>query len=106
MQHYSLAHTFIAHALPSTLPEDWYADQALVPRQAANTPVVNGTTLRVLCMGASITYGWESTDGNGYRRGLRGALVNNGSTVTSKDNGLFYFMAPNRSTHCTTFVYS
>lgn len=37
--------------------------------------------MRVLCLGASITYGYESTDGNGYRYGLRGALVGGGNVV-------------------------
>jgi hypothetical protein len=31
-----------------------------------------------------MTYGWRSTDGNGYRRGLRGALVNDGYIVNSE----------------------
>ena len=38
-------------------------------------------TLRILSLGASITWGAGSTDGNGYRYGLRGALVKNGYTV-------------------------
>jgi len=41
----------------------------------------NGETLRILCLGASITYGYESTDSNGYRYGLRGALVRDGNKV-------------------------
>jgi len=38
-------------------------------------------TLRILALGASITWGAGSTDGNGYRYGLRGALVKDGYTV-------------------------
>ena len=38
-------------------------------------------TLRILPLGASITWGAGSTDGNGYRYGLRGALVKDGYTV-------------------------
>jgi hypothetical protein len=52
------------------------SNQELAPRGLAN-----GATLRILCLGASITYGYESTDGNGYRYGLRGALVNGGNKV-------------------------
>ena len=37
--------------------------------------------MRILPLGASITYGYESSDGNGYRYGLRGALVNDGNVV-------------------------
>ena len=38
-------------------------------------------TLRILPLGASITWGAGSDDGNGYRYGLRGALVKDGYTV-------------------------
>ncbi|KFY78640.1 hypothetical protein V499_02243 [Pseudogymnoascus sp. VKM F-103] len=37
--------------------------------------------LRILPLGASITYGQTSTDGNGYRFGLRNQLVYNGNAV-------------------------
>ena len=40
-----------------------------------------GTALRILCVGASITFGVGSTDGNGYRRDLRDLLEHAGSTV-------------------------
>ncbi|OBT51242.1 hypothetical protein VE04_08841, partial [Pseudogymnoascus sp. 24MN13] len=40
-----------------------------------------GVQLRILPLGASITYGYESTDGNGYRFGLRNQLVYNGNAV-------------------------
>ena len=37
--------------------------------------------LRILCLGASITYGYASPDGNGYRYALRGRLVAGGNDV-------------------------
>jgi len=37
--------------------------------------------LRILCLGASITYGYNSPDGNGYRYALRGKLVADGNDV-------------------------
>lgn len=44
---------------------------------AANTP------LRIMPLGASITYGWLSTDGNGYREDLLGLLSRGGNTAVS-----------------------
>ena len=35
-------------------------------------------TLRIMPLGASITYGYQSTDGNGYRRWLRQQLRHSG----------------------------
>lgn len=37
--------------------------------------------LRVLCVGASIVWGYGSTDENGFRQGLRSALVGAGHDV-------------------------
>lgn len=39
----------------------------------------NHTTL---ALGDSITYGWESTDGNGYRLGLKNLVAAAGNTLT------------------------
>ncbi|KAI0164526.1 carbohydrate esterase family 3 protein [Hypoxylon sp. FL1284] len=41
----------------------------------------NGMTLRIMPLGASITYGYASTDKNGYRKILRDRLVDNGNPV-------------------------
>lgn len=41
----------------------------------------NGLQLRILPLGASIVYGQESSDGNGFRYGLRNQLVDNGNPV-------------------------
>lgn len=38
---------------------------------APNIPVKAGTELRILPVGDSITVGYESSDGNGYRLGLQ-----------------------------------
>lgn len=52
---------------------------------AANTP------MRIMPLGASITYGFLSTDGNGYREDLLGLLQQGGNTdvsyVGSRNNG-------------------
>ena len=55
-----------------------YTKRSLEPRSLSNT---HGTPLRILCLGASITYGYHSTDGNGYRYALRGKLVADGNDV-------------------------
>ncbi|KAI1099184.1 carbohydrate esterase family 3 protein [Jackrogersella minutella] len=41
----------------------------------------DGMPLRIMPLGASITYGYESTDGNGYRLDLRKQLEANGNEV-------------------------
>jgi len=41
----------------------------------------NGVQLRILPLGASIVYGLKSSDGNGFRYGLRNQLVDNGNPV-------------------------
>ncbi|KAI1453697.1 carbohydrate esterase family 3 protein [Annulohypoxylon moriforme] len=41
----------------------------------------NGVPLRIMPLGASITYGYGSTDGNGYREDLRSQLEANGNKV-------------------------
>ncbi|KAL2067529.1 hypothetical protein VTL71DRAFT_1954 [Oculimacula yallundae] len=66
------------HSLPSLHYEDQMIDQSIVQRQVTSQSV---SVLRVLCLGASIVYGYDSTDGNGFRRGLRGALIKNGLAV-------------------------
>ncbi|KAI1120810.1 carbohydrate esterase family 3 protein [Nemania abortiva] len=50
----------------------------------------NGMWLRIMPLGASITYGYTSNDGNGYRKFLRDMIVNNGNLVNmvgSRRNG-------------------
>nr|POE75507.1 hypothetical protein CFP56_53619 [Quercus suber] len=41
----------------------------------------NGVDLKILPLGASITFGTDSSDGNGYRLALRNMLENNGNKV-------------------------
>ncbi|CAN8101978.1 unnamed protein product [Discula destructiva] len=56
-----------------------------------STLIANNTMLRTMPLGASITYGWLSTDGNGYREVLRELLARGGNTavtyVGSRHNG-------------------
>ncbi|KAI1820427.1 carbohydrate esterase family 3 protein [Xylaria intraflava] len=50
----------------------------------------NGLWLRIMPLGASITYGLKSSDGNGYRDYLRDMIVDNGNDVNmvgSRRNG-------------------
>ncbi|KAF3766823.1 family 3 carbohydrate esterase [Cryphonectria parasitica EP155] len=53
--------------------------------------IANGTALRIMPLGASITYGYLSTDGNGYREDLLGLLRRGGNDnityVGSRNNG-------------------
>jgi hypothetical protein len=51
-------------------------DRGLIARSIAKTD-----PLRILCLGASITYGYHSSDGNGYRYALRGKLTQQGNDV-------------------------
>jgi len=41
----------------------------------------NGVQLRILPLGASIVYGLKSSDGNGFRYGLRNQLIYGGNPV-------------------------
>jgi hypothetical protein len=70
---------FIGHGIESSWFEETYpplGSRDLTPRSVAKA-----APLRILCLGASITYGLRSTDGNGYRYGLRGKLVEQGNDV-------------------------
>lgn len=57
----------------------------------ATSLIPQSRELRIMPLGASITYGWLSTDGNGYREDLRGLLARGGNTnvtyVGSRNNG-------------------
>lgn len=57
----------------------------------ATSLLANDTALRIMPLGASITYGWLSTDGNGYREDLLGLLQRGGNSkvtyVGSRNNG-------------------
>lgn len=64
-------------------------DVSLDPRVTAGG-LQNGLWLRPMPLGASITYGLTSNDGNGYREFLRELLVNYGNPVNmvgSRRNG-------------------
>ncbi|XXH03827.1 hypothetical protein Hte_010233 [Hypoxylon texense] len=67
-------------ALPSgdrILPRD--DDISIVSERAKG--FANGMALRIMPLGASITYGYGSTDKNGYRKDLRDRLEDNGNEV-------------------------
>ncbi|GKT48215.1 multidomain esterase [Colletotrichum spaethianum] len=53
----------------------------LHPRADFNILVGGNVSLRIMPLGASITYGLKSTDGNGYRLALRNLLVADGNPV-------------------------
>ncbi|KAI0012547.1 carbohydrate esterase family 3 protein [Xylariaceae sp. FL0662B] len=71
-------------------------DESILPRQdVAVDAIAGGLPLRIMPLGASITFGEASSDGNGYRSDLRTALVQGGNEVnmvgtqangTMKDN--------------------
>lgn len=50
-------------------------------RQAAPAPVAAPVPLRIMALGASVTFGTGSSTGNSYRKDLRDMLVASGSTV-------------------------
>lgn len=70
------SYTFTVNAVPSNFLPNMDEKLYLTPRA-----VSNGAELRILCLGASITYGWASPDGNGYRYALRSALRQAGYNV-------------------------
>lgn len=45
-------------------------------------PAALAWNVTFLPLGDSITYGWESTDGNGYRLGLQNLAKAAGNTIT------------------------
>lgn len=53
--------------------------------------LANNTALRIMSLGASITFGFLSSDGNGYREDLRGLIQRGGNSnvtfVGSRNNG-------------------
>ncbi|RWA08431.1 hypothetical protein EKO27_g6662 [Xylaria grammica] len=64
-------------------------DEAPVARRDG-TGFAKGIWLRIMPLGASITYGLTSSDGNGYRKFLRDMIVNYGNDVNmvgSRRNG-------------------
>ncbi|KAK1979293.1 GDSL-like Lipase/Acylhydrolase [Colletotrichum cereale] len=59
----------------------WQPPAALRPRADFNILVGGNVSLRIMPLGASITFGQASTDGNGYREALRNLLVADGNPV-------------------------
>ncbi|OHE94914.1 GDSL-like Lipase/Acylhydrolase [Colletotrichum orchidophilum] len=59
---------------------------ALHPRADFNILVGGNVSLRIMPLGASITYGLTSSDGNGYRKVLRDLLVADGNPVDMVGN--------------------
>ncbi|KXH60127.1 GDSL-like Lipase/Acylhydrolase [Colletotrichum nymphaeae SA-01] len=59
---------------------------ALHPRADFNILVGGNVSLRLMPLGASITYGLTSSDGNGYRKVLRDLLVADGNPVDMVGN--------------------
>ncbi|KAL2820826.1 SGNH hydrolase-type esterase domain-containing protein [Aspergillus cavernicola] len=73
-----------AIALGTVIPTD------LFPDHQSNDPTINKVPLRILALGASVTWGIHSSTGNGYRKFLREQLVSQGwevNMVGSKRNG-------------------
>lgn len=71
----------LASVLPSTF--------ALLDRDTLTSrSIANGVALRILPMGDSITFGFQSTDGNGYRQQLLDLLPDNPTTyIGSQHSG-------------------
>ncbi|KAJ4424060.1 hypothetical protein N0V82_001307 [Gnomoniopsis sp. IMI 355080] len=73
------------HTSPKNPAKPLYVNPPDTALIASNTP------LRIMPLGASITYGYLSTDGNGYREDLLGLLQRGGNTavnfVGSRQNG-------------------
>lgn len=63
--------TTIAATLSSALAASSSAYALSLTDVTAGAAINNGTKLRVLCAGDSITSGWMSSDGNGYRLKLQ-----------------------------------
>jgi hypothetical protein len=67
--------------------QTWITDNlnALTPPDGVCVPVggqfPNDLVLRILPLGASIVYGTDSSDGNGFREDLRQQLIANGASV-------------------------
>ncbi|WYZ35166.1 hypothetical protein EsH8_I_001442 [Colletotrichum jinshuiense] len=70
-----LASTNAVYAAPTQQPP------ALDERADFNILVGGNVSLRIMPLGASITYGLTSSDGNGYREKLRNLLVADGNPV-------------------------
>ncbi|KAI1112294.1 carbohydrate esterase family 3 protein [Nemania sp. NC0429] len=65
-------------------------EESLASHDATGGGFQNGLWLRIMPLGASITYGVLSNDGNGYRDFLATQLINNGNPVNmvgSRRNG-------------------
>ena len=73
-------HTFTA---PPESRAQELASSVIHPRDRNNTLAIRGGSfyLRILPLGASITYGYMSSDGNGYRKALRDRLRFDGWNV-------------------------
>ena len=64
-------------------PGRWFegGSSSLGSRALAARSVAKTDPLRILCLGASITYGFHSSSGNGFRFALREKLVEQGNDV-------------------------
>lgn len=89
--HYSLLTHFSVLSLPQFIPnttEIWYeGDNITLEKRGLS----NNVQLRIMALGASIVYGQGSTDGNGFRYGLRNKLIYDGNPVNmvgSRQSGL------------------
>jgi hypothetical protein len=61
----------------------WFGEDrsSLSSRALAARSTAKANPLRILCLGASITFGFHSSGGNGYRYALRGKLIEEGNDV-------------------------
>ncbi|KDN64661.1 putative GDSL-like Lipase/Acylhydrolase [Colletotrichum sublineola] len=74
------AATLLASATAVCAVPAWHPP-AMRPRADFNILVGGNVSLRIMPLGASITFGEKSTDGNGYREALRNMLVADGNPV-------------------------
>ncbi|KAM7214221.1 family 3 putative carbohydrate esterase [Rhypophila decipiens] len=85
-----LSAILLAFSMPLTGRGVAIRNPAVEPRQQTPPVVVQGIAgnipLRILPLGASITFGVQSSDGNGYRALLRKALVDGGNPVNMVGN--------------------
>ncbi|KAK2026942.1 GDSL-like Lipase/Acylhydrolase [Colletotrichum zoysiae] len=73
--------TLLASATAVCAVPTWQPPAAMRPRADFNILVGGNVSLRIMPLGASITYGQTSPDGNGYRLALRNLLVADGNPV-------------------------
>lgn len=67
--------------IPDYVPNANIVQVQALPSVASNDQAPAKVPLRLMPLGASITFGFRSTDGNGYRQDLRDMLIDDGFKV-------------------------